>query len=132
MAAQPAPPCMDSSSSERLCSQLEGNNLTSVTSDPVTVDPVVTSGAVVPMDPVTHEVVAPSSEAKVYVSHSDVEKKRKQKISGCIQQLAALLQLQDQVGKMVRQDWVVSLELSEVPSQQLLVCSELLNKERLI
>ena len=38
---------------------------------------------------------------KDYVPHSEVEKKRKLKISSSIQQLAALLNLEDQVGKVV-------------------------------
>lgn len=88
MAAQPASPCKDDGSSS------------AVTSDPmnsVTPDPVV----MVPQDPVPCDVQVPRPVEKAYVSHSDVEKKRKQKISSCIQQLAVLLQLQDQIGKMV-------------------------------
>lgn len=56
-----------------------------------------------PVTPSMSNKSPPSSVApsKVYVSHCDVEKKRKQKISDCIQQLSAILCLQSQVGKLV-------------------------------
>lgn len=56
-------------------------------------EPVEGTDTMIP-DPVTPVV-------KEYISHSDVEKKRKQKISSCIQQLAVTLQLQDQIGTLV-------------------------------
>lgn len=83
--------------------QVTGRQLMSPLKDvSVTPAPSAPPSSPRPVTPTTSDpTVTPTTAAKVYVSHSDVEKKRKQKISDGIQKLAITLQLQDQIGKLV-------------------------------